>query len=173
MARAKRKRNRSNLKLALDATPERLTKGDDSDFVNPAEIDSFEQPIGRVRRFKASHLDRLYSRQKLTWAQWYAGDWYRKQHYRAYSPVRVVSSYGERTTGGDISYGLPRSEAQLRARKLVKDARDRFPIQRQSFMDKFLIHDDLPIYSRRVSLRTINEIQASLDRLAGWLLVGA
>lgn len=173
MARAKRKRNRSNLKLALDATPERLTKGDDSDFVNPAEIDSFEQPIGRVRRFKASHLDRLYSRQKLTWAQWYAGDWYRQQHYRARYSLSVVSSYGERTTGGDISYGLPRSEAQLRARKLIKDARDRFPIHMRSLMDKLLIHDDLPIYSRRISLRTINEIQSSLDRLAGWLLVGA
>ena len=67
----------------VDATPERLAKGDDSEFVNAAEIDPAEQAINRVRRFRSSTLDRLHMAGKLTWPQFYAGDQYRNAHARA------------------------------------------------------------------------------------------
>src|SRR3546814_15282969 len=59
MGKVKRKaRARVEFVTAMDATPERLAKGDHSEMVNPAEIDDTEQAIARVRRFRSSHLDR-------------------------------------------------------------------------------------------------------------------
>lgn len=162
----------SNRRDFIDATPERLAKGDHSEMVNPAEIDSAEQPIGLTRRFRSSHLDRLYRNDKLTWAQWYAGDWYRNEHHRARFGLQVVASYGERTSAGENSYGLPRTEAQLRSRRAVMDARSQWPRSMQGFMDRLLIHDDLPRYGWRQNMRTMAEIRNALDSLAGYLRIG-
>lgn len=153
----------------VDATPERLAKGDHSEFVNPATIDSSEQRIGLTRRFKSSHLDRLYANDRLTWVQWHAGDWYRTQHQRCSYALSVVASYGEQTSAGEVSYGLPRSEAQLRARSLLHKARAAMPKHMIGFMDRLLIHDELPRYGGRAAMRNIAEIGKALDRLADWL----
>lgn len=153
----------------IDATPERLAKGDHSEMVNPAEIDSGEQPIALTRRFSVSHLDRLYRNEKLSWVQWYAGDWYRNQHHRARFGIQVVASYGERTSVGENSYGLPRTEAQLRARRAVMDARAQWPNGMQGFMDRLLIHDELPKYGGRAAMRNMAEIRNALDILAIFL----
>ena len=167
--RAKRKTRLRGLSAAnVDATPERIAKGE-SEFVNPAEIDSSEQAIGRVRRFRASKLDRLHKAGRLTWIQWYAGDCYRNAHHRARFGLALVASYGERTTGGENSYGLPRTEAQLRARRFVMDARAQWPQSMQGFMDRLLIHDDLPRYGGRNAIRKMTEIRNALDVLAGWM----
>src|SRR3546814_12828918 len=70
MAKVKRKiRVRAEFVQAMDATPERLAKGDHSEMVNPAEIDDTEQAIARVRRFRSSHLDRLHTNGRLSWRQ--------------------------------------------------------------------------------------------------------
>lgn len=162
----------------LDATPERLAKGDASELVNPAEIDSVEQPIGMTRRFKSSRLDRLYNPNHdkkrpsaLTHRQWAAGDWYRNQWARCRFSLSVVSSYGERSFGGEINYGLPRTEAQLRARKLFMEARAHFPSKTLGFMERFLLHDDLPRYGGNQYYRSLNDIRFALDRLADWLAI--
>jgi hypothetical protein len=152
--------------------PERLAKGDDSEFVNPAEIDSSEQPIGLTRRFRKSHLDRLFRNERLTWTQWYAGDWYRNQHAACHFALSVVASYGERTSAGEPAYGLPRTEAQLRARNRFKAARDAFPRDMLGFMDRLLIHDELPRYGGTAAHRNITRIGAALDRLALFLQIG-
>lgn len=169
-----RKRGR-DMKLAtpqrfIDATPERLAKGDEFEFIDPAKIDSSEQPIGLVRRFRASHLDRLYRGGRLTWAQWYAGDWYRNQHERCRFALSVVSSYGERSSAGEPSYGLARSEAQAQARQSFRLARRAFSGDAR-FMERLLIEDELPTYGGRASLRNIRRIAGSLDALAGWLML--
>lgn len=153
----------------VDATPERLGKGDEFEFINPAKIDSREQPIGLVRRFRASHLDRLHSNGRLSWVQWYAGDWYRNQHARCSFALSVVASYGEQTSASEPSYGLPRTEAQVRARRIFKRARDSFPRQMLGFMDRFLLYDDLPRYGGRASMRNISQIAGALDCLSVWL----
>lgn len=153
----------------IDATPERLAKGDHSEMVNPAEIDSAEQPIGLTRRFKTSHLDRLHRNERLTWTQWYAGDWYRTTHARCGFSGSVVAGYGERTTGGEISYGLARTERQAQARDLFRAARSHWPRDMIGFMDRFLIHDELPRYGGREAARRISRIGEALDQLNDWL----
>lgn len=162
------------LAAAVDATPERLAKGDASEFVNPAKIDSSEQPIGLTRRFRSSHLDRLYNRDnpkrsRLTYRQWQAGDWYRQQHARCSFSLSVVAAYGERTSAGEISYGLPRTESQLRARSLWMAARREFPPHMVGFMDRLLIHDELPRYGGSRAMRAVAQIADALDQLADWL----
>src|SRR3546814_11905093 len=123
-------------------------------MVNPAEIDDTEQAIARVRRFRSSHLDRLHKNGRLSWRQFYAGDWYRNLHHRGRFGLQVVASYGERTTGGEIGYGLPRTEAQLNARRQFMEARKEWPLSMQGFMDRFLIQADMPRYGGRKAMRT-------------------
>jgi hypothetical protein len=170
MARTRGKRKvKAPHQVALDATPERLSKGDGFEFINPAHIDDTEQPIGRVRRFRASMLDRLHDRGKLTYAQWYAGDVYRNTYHRAAIGSSAVSSYGERSTGGECSYGLPRTESQLRARRFIRDASNQLPFEDRGFIDRFLIYDDLPRYGGRQAMRTVSQIRLSLDLMAVWM----
>jgi hypothetical protein len=154
----------------LDATPERLAKGDDFEFINPAKIDSSEQPIGHVRRFRASHLDRLYRSDRLNWVQWHAGDWYRNQHDRCRFALSVVGGYGERSSASEPSYGLPRSHAQAVARQQFREARLRFAGEAR-FMDRLLLEDEMPVYGGRASLRNVQRIRAALNELAKWLVL--
>lgn len=153
----------------VDATPERLSKGDHSEYVNPAEIDPNEQAIGRVRRFRASTLDRLYHNGKLSWPQFYAGDQYRNAYHRAGMTPSVVASYGERTTMGECSYGLARTESQVNARTFLRQCREQIPFEMRGFMDRLLIHDDLPRYGGRKAMRSMAQIRQTLDTLAFYL----
>ncbi len=171
--RVKTKRIRSAAAYVphVDATPERLAKGDDSDFINPAEIDPREQPIGRVRRFRSTMLDRLHKKGQLTWPQWYAGECYRNAHARAALAPAVTAAYGERTTVGECSYGLARTEAQVRARQFVRECREQIPFDMRGFMDRLLVHDDLPRYGGRRYYRSLAQIRDTLDTLAGYMRI--
>lgn len=166
----RRRRQRPTTQPVVDATPERISKSE-SEFINPAKIDSSEQRIGLVRRFRSSHLDRLRDRNRITWVQWYAGDWYRNQHARCRFALSVVASYGEHTSAGELSYGLPRTEAQARARQLFRQAKSMFPLHSVSFMERLLIDDELPCYGGRASLRNVLRIAEALDALADWLML--
>lgn len=178
MARAKRKaRRRDSIRaMHIDATPERLAKGDPYDFVNPGKIDSSEQPIGLVRRFQSAHLDRLHKRGSLSWVQWYAGDWYRQTHARARFSAPAIAAYGERTAApenpANFGYGLPRQEAAVRARDELRKARQQFPAHMVGFMDRLLIHDAMPRYGGRAAMRNLAEIRNALDTLACYLRIG-
>jgi len=165
----------------LDATPERLrqavndagTEGGAWDYVDPSRLDS-HKPIALVRRFRAAHLDRFYrrddSRSLLTFRQWYAGDWYRSEHSRAGFGTSVISSYGERTSGGECAYGMPRTQRQADARLRWREARQQFSRQMVGFMDRFLIHDELPRYGGgKDRAKSTVAISAELDALADWL----
>lgn len=157
----------------VDATPERLAKGDDSEWVNAAEIDDREQAINRVRRFRSSMLDRLHNNGQITWHQWYAGDCYRNAHARAAMSPSVVAAYGERTTVGECSYGLARTESQVRARNFLRQCREQIPFDMRGFMDRFLIHDDLPRYGGNQYNRTVKQIRRTLDSLALFMRIAA
>lgn len=172
MAKHRRKIKRLTQQQAeqrLDATPERLAKGDPCEFVNPAEIDPNEQEMNRVRRFRMSHLDRLYKAGKLDWTQWYAGDWYRNTHHRCAFGAKVTGSYGERTTGGSMEAGLPRTEAQWRARNDLRQAREQWPQAMRALMHKFLTDDYYPRLSHRARQRNLATMRNALDRLARYL----
>ncbi|KPF74554.1 hypothetical protein IP68_12360 [Blastomonas sp. AAP25] len=159
----------TQLEARLDATPERLAKGDHSEFVNPAEIDPNEQRITSVRRFRMSHLDRLHRAEKLNLVQWYAGDWYRNTHHRCAFGAKVTGSYGERTTGGMQEAGLPRTEAQWRARQDLRQAREQWPQAVREHMDRFLLEDTYPRLSHRARDRDLGQMRNALDRLAMYL----
>lgn len=169
---AKRGRRRVATQQIIDATPERLAKGDESEFVNPAEIDS-KQTIALTRRFRSSHLDRLYRKDdpssKLSWAQYYAGDWYRNLHARCHFALSVVASYGERTSAGEPSYGLARTEAQARARQQYREARQHWPEGMTGFMERLLIRNEYPRYGGRAAMRNLDQIRAALSAMARYL----
>lgn len=152
----------------LDVTPERLAKGDDHDFVNPALIDP-RQPIGRVRRFRVSALDRLLRRGKIAWPLWYAGDCYRTAWHRAAIAINVVASYGEVTSRSEPSHGLPRTMAQLKARRFVRAMREQVPPDLRQLIDGLLIEDRLPAWSGRRAERQLDEVRAGLEAMARWL----
>lgn len=157
----------------VDATPERLAKGDIIEWVNAAEIDPREQRINRVRRFRSSMLDRLHRNGQIDYHQWYAGDCYRNAYHRAAMSPAVVASYGERTTVGECSYGLARTETQVRARTFLRQCREQIPFDMRGFMDRFLIHDDLPRYGGNQYMRTVRQIRQTLDRLAMYMRLSA
>lgn len=181
MARRKR---RVETVQHIDATPERILRavndaGSPSqawDYVNPAEINS-HLPNTLVRRFKSAHLDRFYNRTKpdqsvLSFRQWYAGDWYRNEHSRAGFGTSVISSYGERTSGGECAYGMPRTQRQADARLRWRNARQQFSRTMVGFMDRFLLHDELPRYGGNQRMKNLREIAFELDALADWLKLG-
>lgn len=152
------------------------------EYVDPARMDS-RKAIALVRRFKSSHLDRFYrhsdSRWRpdkssiLTWRQWYAGRWYREEHNRAGFGTAVISSYGERTSGGEPAYGMPRTQRQADARSKWREARQQFSRTMVGFMDRFLIHDEMPKYGGgKCRMKGTTEIAFELDALADWLRLG-
>lgn len=176
MARRNKIKARKNRALAayiphVDVTPERMAKGDDSEFIDPATIDPSEQAIGRVRRFRSSTLDRLHNAGQLNWPQWYAGECYRNAHARAALAPGVTAAYGERTTVGECSYGLARTETQMRARQFVRQCREQIPFEMRGFMDRLLVHDDLPRYGGRRYYRSLAQIRGTLDTLANYMRI--
>jgi len=153
--------------VVLDCTPERLAKGDDSAMVNPAEIDSTEQPIGLTRRFRRTpHLDRWHNGGIITQRQWWAGDAYRKLYEGAQNMPRVVASYGERTTGGETDYGLARTDAQMRRRVAFRAARGSIQAQVLGMLDRLLLRDEMPKYRGRAQMHAIADVRKGLDDLA-------
>jgi hypothetical protein len=173
MARMARKRRHREARAPriefVDATPERLSKGDAWDMVNPAKIDSGEQAIGLTRRFfKTPRLDRWHRGEVITQRQWWAGDQYRKLYERAQTMPRLVAAYGERTTGGEPDYGMARTAAQARARTEWRNARSTIPFEILGFIDRLLIHDSLPAYGGRKQMHALATIRATLDNLASY-----
>ncbi|MFS0736948.1 hypothetical protein ABC347_07850 [Sphingomonas sp. 1P06PA] len=175
MAKQRSQRKRRIIITAehIDATPERLAKGDDFAFVNPAEIDSAEQPIGLTRRFAASHLDRLYKADRIDWRCWYAGGWYQRQHEACRFTSSVVANYGGMTSNGEPSYGLARTEKQVQARKVLHDARRHIPAHMLGYVDRLLLHDAMPDRRNRAGQRTLKDLAVALSRLADFLLIPA
>src|SRR3546814_1317870 len=93
----------------------------------------------------------------------------RRRHTRCALVTGVQTCALPISTGGEVGYGLPRTEAQLNARRQFMEARKEWPISMQGFMDRFLIQDDMPRYGGSKAMRTIKQMQDALDRLADWL----
>src|SRR3546814_4214392 len=80
-----------------------------------------------------------------------------------------VCSSDLRTSAGEISYGLARTDSQLRARKFLRECRESIPFEMRGFMDRLLIHDDLPRYGGRKAMRSLSQIRGALDKLADFM----
>jgi hypothetical protein len=171
-SRALKRRRQTLAPAPIDATPERLAMCE-SEWINPAEIDSSDQPMGYTRRLKPmSRLDRWHRAHVITQRQYDAGNWYRTVYEAGSIEPRVVSSYGERTTGGENSYGLARTDRQMQARLALRAARGIFCREMVGFMDRLLLRDALPDFRGRRMMHTISETRHALDDLADYLKLG-
>ena len=172
---SKRRGARAASAPALDVTPERLAKSEPtgSEFVNPAEIDSSEQPIGRTRRFRDSWVDRLRRRGQLTYAQWFACDWYAHKNAFAFASSRVVADYGQSSGGaGGRNPELAISEVQADARKAIRRARLALPESKLRLFDAVVLDDAMPSFlNGRQRERYTAQIANSAQTLAVWLMI--
>lgn len=66
---------------------------------------------------------------------------------------------------------LPRNIQQMEARDKIHEARKSWPAGMQGFMDRFLLRDEYPSYGGRAAMRTLREIQLSLDAMARFLRI--
>lgn len=155
----------------LDATPERLAKSEASEFINPAKIDSSEQPISNTRRFRDAWIDRMLRRGQLTYSQWFACDWYARLHHDALTPPRVVSGYGTGSGGdGCASYGQPRNQHQWDARKVLRKARAILPANAVGQFDMVVIEGHAPPFVNGKSRdRFIERFARMAQDMAEWI----
>lgn len=163
----RRSRARPEGERQQDATPERLAKGDAFEFVNPGQIDSSEQPLGRARRFtRVIHLDRWHRASMITQRQWWAGVAYRTLHEGVQKTPRLCAAYGERTTGGETDYGMARTMAQARKRRAFRAARASIDTHLLGTLDRFILQNALPRTRGRAHMSVLASIRQGLDGLA-------
>ncbi|MDX3884045.1 hypothetical protein [Sphingomonas sp. MM-1] len=174
---AKRAR-RAPAQKPIDATPERISMAEPDgkngvrfhDTVE-AMIDKAGQRALITRRFADAQIDRWLKQKRLTYAQWYAADWYRNQYALAGIEGRVVAQYDITHPGAEgSSYGLPANERQLRARQRWRQGRALLPENMVDLVDRLVIHDVAPaLSSGRMRDRYAARIGRALDPLADWL----
>ena len=154
-------------KMPHHPTPERMRQ-DESDEYGATIAKAGDRAL-LTRKFASTHLDRLYRSGKLTWLQFHAGDKYRDLYVEAGIGLRVTAKYGETNGGGEESYGMPRTMRQAYARQKLRAARDQLPKDMVGFIDRFVIHDELPRYGGRASYRSIKQIASALDAIFDWV----
>ncbi|WP_019517133.1 hypothetical protein [Sphingomonas sp. Mn802worker] len=159
----------------VDATPERIAQADGNHEIVDAIIDKAGERAKLTRRFADSAIDRMHKRGQLTYAQWYACDWYMRLHAEAMSAPRVVAAYGDGVGEcGRESYGQPRSRHQWDARRKLREARAAIPAQMLGLFDRIIVSDDMPTFhDSRQRARFAQRIAAIADTLATWLKLPA
>jgi hypothetical protein len=106
----------------LGPTPEQQARNRYEE-IDPATIDSGEQPIGRVKRnLTGNPLDRYRQRGGLSERQWRAGDRLRADYFLAGLQPRVVQSYSLGSSSGDTGWQMPASERQAASRERLRKA---------------------------------------------------
>ena len=171
MARGRKRRPRPQAVEYMDATPERLAKGDYSEIVQ-TKVEGQSVRATPTRRFTTAKIDRLYRSNHLTWEQWYAGKWYAETAEKADTAPSSISGYGQGIGGSVTFYAfLPRNIHQLEARDKLHAARKEWPDGMQGFMERLLLRDALPIYGGRAAMRTVAEIRKGLDAMAKFLRI--
>ena len=155
----------------FEATPERLAQaGNDNSTLVPAIIHRAADRQARCRRFRDSHVDRMFKAHRLTYAQWYAADWYRSKYELSGLPTRVVGSYGAGAGAGECDYGLPVSERQARARQQWRAARSAMPDNMLPLVDNLVLHDLAPVLGGgNQRARYTDAIARALQLLAEYL----
>lgn len=164
MARTKRKA-RAAIEF-VDATPERIAKGDYSELVNPAEIDSSEQPIGLTRRFRGSRLDSLYKNGKITYRAKLAGAWFEGVCERATINQKLNVNLNSNGGGGVVFDFLPRTDAQEKAQALRAWALKEVPENMRGFLLRLCTRNELPSRHDRAGFRAVVELCKALEGLA-------
>ena len=99
MGKAIKRRTKPVTAGVNEPTAERLQHGV-SVGVSPLWKPDEPRTTLKVRQFKTGRLDTLYHLGLLTWAQWYAGNWWRSQVETGLGLPRVVADYGRSNGGG-------------------------------------------------------------------------
>ncbi len=153
----------------IDATPQRIAHaemraqaigngGHGHMLVDVVDMSGASQrKLGKHRRFKDSRLDRLYMGHTpcITWAQWYAGDWWRNVSQDAIGSPRLVADYGQSTGrgSGDPS-PLPLSDKAEAARARLHAARRALTLDQRIAVEDLVIETEHePMTGRRAEAR--------------------
>ena len=167
---AESKPARQGVQEHLDATPERIAHVDGNHAIVDATIEQAGERAKLTRRFADSAIDRMHKRGQLTYAQWYACDWYMRLHAEAMGSPRVVASYGEGVGGGSTkNYGQPRNQHQWDARRKLREARAVIGPQMLSLFDRVVVSDDMPSFGNGQQRARFSErIAAAAELPARW-----
>ena len=171
MAKRKLKPKRqSAVSTALDATIERVNQAGNDNFdlvlVKPGRPG---EAIVRVRRFRDTAIDRMLRAKRISYAQWYAADWYRGIYEQAGITHRLTANLNP-SGGGECTYGMPTTERQARCRQRLREARSIIGTQMLSLVDNLLLHDLAPaLHNGRQRERYANMIGRALQPLADHL----
>ncbi len=163
---------------AFEATPERLAQATDRDDAGKPVAAHMSLVIGKIekageralltRRFADSYIDRIRGRH-ITFAQWYAADWYRDLYQQAGIEARVSANYGG-SGAGECTYGMAVTERQAWARRKLRAARERIPPNMIGLIDRVVLHDAVPVLSGGVQrARFASRMGAALQPLAEWI----
>ena len=163
-------------KAEFEVTPERLGWAADDDHVYSTLVEATIEKAGErkvlTRRFADTHIDRMLKGKRLTYAQWYAADWYRTAHEQAGLGPRVVSNYDQAPSGGASSVGskLLGSERQYGWRRKWREAREVIPERGRGMVERLVLQDEVPVlHDGRQRARYGADIARLLTPLAEWL----
>ena len=148
----------------VDATPERLAMAD-SDHINPAEIDSSEQRIGRVRRLVADPLDRLFRHGAITRPQFDAGDWWRDAAQDAGLVHAGRQGYEPRSAGTPVYGHMPKTERAAFAREQLRRLGAVLSLDDRHILDRLCVQGEFTARGRSGQSYLV-VARLALDRLA-------
>jgi hypothetical protein len=156
-----------------EATNERLARaGGEHVALVSSIIEKAGEKTVLCRKFADSYVDRLRRNGRLTYAQWYAAEWYRERYEQSGLGGRVVANYDMSGAGGggECAYGMPTSERQARARQAWRKAREFISPQLLGLVDAVVLHDTPPPFRNgQQRARHAARMASALQPLADWL----
>ena len=167
------KSTRLKARVALDNDPtaERL-QHDPSVAVDPLWTGGERRTTLKVRRFRTSRLDHLYALDAITWAQHYAGNWWRTHLEEGLGNGRMCADYGQSVRGSRDPSPLPISMRAERARRLLHDAKTALATA-DRLASEDVLSDPHPKLSGRKSKERCERWRRGLQSLAIYLKVAA
>ncbi len=162
----------STPKPHLEATPERLRHAANDTETVKANIDKAGERALLTRRFRDSHIERMFAAKRITEAQANAARWYLEQWALSGIPGRVVANYSPDGGGQARCIGskLLGSERQYLARMRWREARSHIPHNMVAIVDMVALHNEVPAFGHaRYRERFAQHVGKGLDPLAKWL----
>lgn len=166
----------------IDATPERIAQAERVAGLNNGHalhdvVDmsgASSRKLGKHRRFKDSRIDMLYGTWgALTWAQWFAGTWYREQLEVGRGSQRLCADYGQSSGGGSGDPSpLPLSDRAERARKVLREAQQAISLDCRAAVED-AINDPHESLTGRAAMARLSWWRDGLQALAVHLRVTA
>ncbi|MGI4879209.1 MAG: hypothetical protein ACRYG4_17175 [Janthinobacterium lividum] len=153
-----------------DPTPERLSH-DPSAPVSPKWGSDETRTVLKVRQFKTTRVDQLYHLGVITWAHWYAANWWRSRVEEGLGLARVVADYGQSNGGGSRDPSpIPITDKAEAARKALTEAKAALSIPHRMAIEDAL-DDPHPALVGRSATARCDRWREGLQALAVYLKV--